>query len=171
MNNLDLNFSLMKSFTNAKMIIQIMDVTIEPTFAEVMFLKISKYVITSFPGPETEGIRTPRLFGTWLDIIWIAAVVVNDPTNGVDIYVAINPSLSNPKLRSRIPTISDDPAATAAFISTKSSSLICPTLALELLLPSSNMDGDNWLCIIFAVNNEMTALVPKETNGQVPKIT
>lgn len=142
-----------------------MDVIIELMFVEVMFLKIFKYVIISFFGLEIEGIWIFRFFGIWLDIIWIVVVVVNDLINGVDIYVVINLSFSNFKFRSRIFIISDDLVVIVVFILMKFFLFICFILVLELLLFLSNMDGDNWFCIIFVVNNEMIVLVLKEING------
>lgn len=142
-----------------------MDVIIELMFVEVMFLKILKYVIISFFGLEIEGIWIFRFFGIWLDIIWIVVVVVNDLINGVDIYVVINLSFSNFKFRSRIFIISDDLVVIVVFILMKFILFICFILVLELLLFLSNMDGDNWFCIIFVVNNEMIVLVLKEING------
>lgn len=134
-------------------------------FVEVMFLKILMYVIISFFGLEIEGIWIFRFFGIWLDIIWIVVVVVNDLINGVDIYVVINLSFSNFKFRSRIFIISDDLVVIVVFILMKFFLFICFILVLELLLFLSNMDGDNWFCIIFVVNNEMIVLVLKEING------
>lgn len=142
-----------------------MDVIIELMFVEVMFLKILKYVIISFFGLEIEGIWIFRFFGIWLDIIWIVVVVVNDLINGVDIYVVINLSFSNFKFRSRIFIISDDLVVIVVFILMNFFLFICFILVLELLLFLSNMDGDNWFCIIFVVNNEMIVLVLKEING------
>lgn len=134
-------------------------------FVEVMFLKILMYVIISFFGLEIEGIWIFRFFGIWLDIIWIVVVVVNDLINGVDIYVVINLSFSNFKFRSRIFIISEDLVVIVVFILMKFILFICFILVLELLLFLSNMDGDNWFCIIFVVNNEMIVLVLKEING------
>lgn len=142
-----------------------MDVIIELMFVEVMFLKILKYVIISFFGLEIEGIWIFRFFGIWLDIIWIVVVVVNDLINGVDIYVVINLSFSNFKFRSRIFIISEDLVVIVVFILMNFFLFICFILVLELLLFLSNMDGDNWFCIIFVVNNEMIVLVLKEING------
>lgn len=142
-----------------------MDVIIELMFVEVMFLKIFKYVIISFFGLEIEGIWIFRFFGIWLDIIWIVVVVVNDLINGVDIYVVINLSFSNFKFRSRIFIISEDLVVIVVFILMNFFLFICFILVLELLLFLSNMDGDNWFCIIFVVNNEMIVLVLKEING------
>lgn len=142
-----------------------MDVIIELMFVEVMFLKILKYVIISFFGLEIEGIWIFRFFGIWLDIIWIVVVVVNDLINGVDIYVVINLSFSNFKFRSRIFIISDDLVVIVVFILMNFFLFICFILVLKLLLFLSNMDGDNWFCIIFVVNNEMIVLVLKEING------
>lgn len=134
-------------------------------FVEVMFLKILMYVIISFFGLEIEGIWIFRFFGIWLDIIWIVVVVVNDLINGVDIYVVINLSFSNFKFRSRIFIISEDLVVIVVFILMNFFLFICFILVLELLLFLSNMDGDNWFCIIFVVNNEMIVLVLKEING------
>lgn len=142
-----------------------MDVIIELMFVEVMFLKILKYVIISFFGLEIGGIWIFRFFGIWLDIIWIVVVVVNDLINGVDIYVVINLSFSNFKFRSRIFIISEDLVVIVVFILMKFFLFICFILVLELLLFLSNMDGDNWFCIIFVLNNEMIVLVLKEING------
>lgn len=142
-----------------------MDVIIELMFVEVMFLKILMYVIISFFGLEIEGIWIFRFFGIWLDIIWIVVVVVNDLINGVDIYVVINLSFSNFKFRSRIFIISEDLVVIVVFILMKFFLFICFILVLELLLFLCNMDGDNWFCIIFVVNNEMIVLVLKEING------
>lgn len=142
-----------------------MDVIIDLMFVEVMFLKILMYVIISFFGLEIEGIWIFRFFGIWLDIIWIVVVVVNDLINGVDIYVVINLSFSNFKFRSRIFIISEDLVVIVVFILMKFFLFICFILVLELLLFLSNMDGDNWFCIIFVVNNEMIVLVLKEING------
>lgn len=142
-----------------------MDVIIELMFVEVMFLKILKYVIISFFGLEIEGIWIFRFFGIWLDIIWIVVVVVNDLINGVDIYVVINLSFSNFKFRSRIFIISEDLVVIVVFILMNFFLFICFILVLELLLFLSNMDGDNWFCIIFVVNNEMIVLVLKDING------
>lgn len=142
-----------------------MDVIIELMFVEVMFLKILKYVIISFFGLEIEGIWIFRFFGIWLDIIWIVVVVVNDLINGVDIYVVINLSFSNFKFRSRIFIISEDLVVIVVFILMNFFLFICFILVLELLLFLSNMEGDNWFCIIFVVNNEMIVLVLKEING------
>lgn len=142
-----------------------MDVIIELMFVEVMFLKILKYVIISFFGLEIEGIWIFRFFGIWLDIIWIVVVVVNDLINGVDIYVVINLSFSNFKFRSRIFIISEDLVVIVVFILMMFFLFICFILVLELLLFLSNMDGDNWFCIIFVLNNEMIVLVLKEING------
>lgn len=142
-----------------------MDVIIELMFVEVMFLKILKYVIISFFGLEIEGIWIFRFFGIWLDIIWIVVVVVNDLINGVDIYVVINLSFSNFKFRSRIFIISEDLVVIVVFILMNFFLFICFILVLKLLLFLSNMDGDNWFCIIFVVNNEMIVLVLKEING------
>lgn len=142
-----------------------MDVIIELMFVEVMFLKILKYVIISFFGLEIEGIWIFRFFGIWLDIIWIVVVVVNDLINGVDIYVVINLSFSNFKFRSRIFIISEDLVVIVVFILMKFFLFICFILVFELLLFLSNMDGDNWFCIIFVVNNEMIVLVLKDING------
>lgn len=142
-----------------------MDVIIELMFVEVMFLKILKYVIISFFGLEIEGIWIFRFFGIWLDIIWIVVVVVNDLINGVDIYVVINLSFSNFKFRSRIFIISEDLVVIVVFILMNFFLFICFILVLELLLFLSNMDGDNWFCIIFVLNNEMIVLVLKEING------
>lgn len=142
-----------------------MDVIMDLMFVEVMFLKILMYVIISFFGLEIEGIWIFRFFGIWLDIIWIVVVVVNDLINGVDIYVVINLSFSNFKFRSRIFIISDDLVVIVVFILMKFFLFICFILVLELLLFLSNMDGDNWFCIIFVVNNEMIVLVLKEING------
>lgn len=142
-----------------------MDVIIELMFVEVMFLKILKYVIISFFGLEIEGIWIFRFFGIWLDVIWIVVVVVNDLINGVDIYVVINLSFSNFKFRSRIFIISEDLVVIVVFILMKFFLFICFILVFELLLFLSNMDGDNWFCIIFVVNNEMIVLVLKEING------
>lgn len=142
-----------------------MDVIIELMFVEVMFLKILKYVIISFFGLEIEGIWIFRFFGIWLDIIWIVVVVVNDLINGVDIYVVINLSFSNFKFRSRIFIISEDLVVIVVFILMKFFLFICFILVFELLLFLSNMDGDNWFCIIFVLNNEMIVLVLKEING------
>lgn len=134
-------------------------------FVEVMFLKILMYVIISFFGLEIEGIWIFRFFGIWLDIIWIVVVVVNDLINGVDIYVVINLSFSNFKFRSRIFIISEDLVVIVVFILMNFFLFICFILVLELLLFLSNMEGDNWFCIIFVVNNEMIVLVLKEING------
>lgn len=142
-----------------------MDVIIDLLFVEVMFLKILMYVIISFFGLEIEGIWIFRFFGIWLDIIWIVVVVVNDLINGVDIYVVINLSFSNFKFRSRIFIISEDLVVIVVFILMNFFLFICFILVLELLLFLSNMDGDNWFCIIFVVNNEMIVLVLKEING------
>lgn len=142
-----------------------MDVIIDLMFVEVMFLKILMYVIISFFGLEIEGIWIFRFFGIWLDIIWIVVVVVNDLINGVDIYVVINLSFSNFKFRSRIFIISEDLVVIVVFILMNFFLFICFILVLELLLFLSNMDGDNWFCIIFVVNNEMIVLVLKEING------
>lgn len=142
-----------------------MDVIMDLMFVEVMFLKILMYVIISFFGLEIEGIWIFRFFGIWLDIIWIVVVVVNDLINGVDIYVVINLSFSNFKFRSRIFIISEDLVVIVVFILMKFFLFICFILVLELLLFLSNMDGDNWFCIIFVVNNEMIVLVLKEING------
>lgn len=142
-----------------------MDVIMDLMFVEVMFLKILMYVIISFFGLEIEGIWIFRFFGIWLDIIWIVVVVVNDLINGVDIYVVINLSFSNFKFRSRIFIISEDLVVIVVFILMNFFLFICLILVLELLLFLSNMDGDNWFCIIFVVNNEMIVLVLKEING------
>lgn len=142
-----------------------MDVIMDLMFVEVMFLKILMYVIISFFGLEIEGIWIFRFFGIWLDIIWIVVVVVNDLINGVDIYVVINLSFSNFKFRSRIFIISEDLVVIVVFILMKFCLFICFILVLELLLFLSNMDGDNWFCIIFVLNNEMIVLVLKEING------
>lgn len=142
-----------------------MDVIMDLMFVEVMFLKILMYVIISFFGLEIEGIWIFRFFGIWLDIIWIVVVVVNDLINGVDIYVVINLSFSNFKFRSRIFIISEDLVVIVVFILMNFFLFICFILVLELLLFLSNMDGDNWFCIIFVVNNEMIVLVLKEING------
>lgn len=142
-----------------------MDVIMDLMFVEVMFLKILMYVIISFFGLEIEGIWIFRFFGIWLDIIWIVVVVVNDLINGVDIYVVINLSFSNFKFRSRIFIISEDLVVIVVFILMKFFLFICFILVLELLLFLSNMDGDNWFCIIFVLNNEMIVLVLKEING------
>lgn len=142
-----------------------MDVIMDLMFVEVMFLKILMYVIISFFGLEIEGIWIFRFFGIWLDIIWIVVVVVNDLINGVDIYVVINLSFSNFKFRSRIFIISEDLVVIVVFILMNFFLFICFILVLKLLLFLSNMDGDNWFCIIFVVNNEMIVLVLKEING------
>lgn len=142
-----------------------MDVIMDLMFVEVMFLKILMYVIISFFGLEIEGIWIFSIFGIWLDIIWIVVVVVNDLINGVDIYVVINLSFSNFKFRSRIFIISEDLVVIVVFILMNFFLFICFILVLELLLFLSNMDGDNWFCIIFVVNNEMIVLVLKEING------
>lgn len=142
-----------------------MDVIMDLMFVEVMFLKILMYVIISFFGLEIEGIWIFRFFGIWLDIIWIVVVVVNDLINGVDIYVVINLSFSNFKFRSRIFIISEDLVVIVVFILMNFFLFICFILVLELLLFLSNMDGDNWFCIIFVVNNEMIVLVLKDING------
>lgn len=142
-----------------------MDVIMDLMFVEVMFLKILMYVIISFFGLEIEGIWIFRFFGIWLDIIWIVVVVVNDLINGVDIYVVINLSFSNFKFRSRIFIISEDLVVIVVFILMNFFLFICFILVLELLLFLSNMDGDNWFCIIFVLNNEMIVLVLKEING------
>lgn len=63
MYSLDLNFSFIKSLKNIRIMIQIIDVRMEPTLTVLIFLKISMYVFISFPGPATNGIRTPMLFG------------------------------------------------------------------------------------------------------------
>lgn len=61
-------------------------------------------------------------------------MVVNELTNGVDIFDEINPSLSNPKTRSKTPTMKEEPAARAALASTKSTSLTCTNVMLSLVL-------------------------------------